>query len=76
MAAREGAQMGVVIELTGTNEALRCLAAARTAETYEEEVAWLRLHRRYMTRYAVDGLDLSFGDDTEGLELRRVHVGA
>lgn len=67
--------MGVVIELTGTNEALRCLAAARTAETIAEVDAYLRLHSRYMRKTSVDTAELSFGDDTFGEELQ-ASVGA
>lgn len=37
-------------ELTGIGTARSCLERAREAETPEDRSAWMRLHRRYMTK--------------------------
>lgn len=67
--------MGVLVRLTGIEQARRCLAAAREAGTWSEVEAWERLARRYMNRYVIERSEPAFGD-AEPAELMRDRVGA
>lgn len=53
--------MAEVIHLTGVEQATRCLAAARKAETFAEADAWLRLHSRYMQKREVTRTPVAVG---------------
>lgn len=67
--------MAEVVRLTGIEQAQRCLAAARTATDTDDALAWLRLHRIYMTKFTTEEVASRAGQGSQRGSQCRQAVG-